>query len=182
MIARLLELLKKPSLCLRLPEELRPIAAYRFPSACLVPNESYIPDHIELMSVGDTLTRTLLARDIYPRLAIVDCREKRVTTACPEPPSGYKVLRTWNPPATITSEAISVLSEALRVEKAFIVVDGEEDLLVLPLVLLAPIDSIVAYGQPGQGIVLVHVNRRTKQVAYSLLEDMSLSLCERGVV
>ncbi len=38
-------------------------------------------------------------------------------------------------------------------------VDGEEDLAVLPCVLTAPPESVVLYGQPGEGVVLCEVDR-----------------------
>ena len=39
-----------------------------------------------------------------------------------------------------------------------IVVEGEEDLATLPAILYAPPGSVVVYGQPDEGSVLVKVN------------------------
>ena len=44
-----------------------------------------------------------------------------------------------------------------------IYVEGEEDLATLPAVLLSPTGSMVAYGQPGEGVVLVEVDESKKK-------------------
>ena len=51
----------------------------------------------------------------------------------------------------------------------FFIVDGEEDLLVLPVLEYAPIGSILYYGQPGKGIVEVVVTNTVKKEAKNLL-------------
>jgi len=38
-------------------------------------------------------------------------------------------------------------------------VDGEEDLAVIPCVLMAPEGSLILYGQPGEGVVLVETDK-----------------------
>ena len=50
-----------------------------------------------------------------------------------------------------------------------IIVDGEEDLAVLPVVLLAPLDSLVFYGQRNQGLVLVKVTEEKKSEFVKIL-------------
>ena len=50
------------------------------------------------------------------------------------------------------------------------VVDGEEDLAVIPLVLLSPLGTKVIYGQPNKGAVLVNVDTKTKDSLSNLLQ------------
>ena len=50
-----------------------------------------------------------------------------------------------------------------------VLVDGEEDLAVIPLVMAAPIGALVLYGQPHQGVVLRTVNLEAKETARNLL-------------
>ena len=57
-------------------------------------------------------------------------------------------------------------------QKTQIVVDGEEDLLVIPAVVLAPERSIVAYGQPNQGIVVIEVTKRNKLKCRQIIDSM----------
>ena len=53
--------------------------------------------------------------------------------------------------------------------KALICIDGEEDLAVLPLVMEAPLGSLVFYGQPGVGVVSIHVNKDSKKMVAEIL-------------
>jgi uncharacterized protein (UPF0218 family) len=55
-------------------------------------------------------------------------------------------------------------------------VTGEEDLITLPLVAYAPIGSIILYGQPSQGIVVVRVERRIQETAKHLMRRIGFDL------
>ena len=69
-----------------------------------------------------------------------------------------RVLKVKNPPATLTKELIDQIRDSLAgEERVKIVVEGEEDLATLPAILYAPPDSVVVYGQPDEGSVLVKV-------------------------
>jgi len=52
-------------------------------------------------------------------------------------------------------------------------VEGKEDILTLVAVVLAPLGSLVAYGQPDRGIVIVVVS----DVEKSLAEQIIRGLC-----
>ena len=60
-------------------------------------------------------------------------------------------------------------------EKTLILVDGEEDLFALPAIFLAPINSLVLYGQPNKGFVLVKVTDKTRLIAMKILKEMGFS-------
>jgi len=51
-----------------------------------------------------------------------------------------------------------------------VVVDGEEDLAPLFIHVLAPINAVVMYGQPNQGVVVQPSHLGTKQRCRRLLE------------
>jgi uncharacterized protein (UPF0218 family) len=51
-------------------------------------------------------------------------------------------------------------------------VDGEEDLLTLVAIMVAPAGSIIAYGQPATGIVLVRVTPNKKNEIKALIDQM----------
>ncbi len=53
-----------------------------------------------------------------------------------------------------------------------ITIDGEEDLLVIPVCLYAPENSIVMYGQPNKGLVIVTINPEIRNKAQSILDLM----------
>jgi hypothetical protein len=62
------------------------------------------------------------------------------------------------------------LGQAIARTPVTIVVDGEEDLAVIPLVLAAPDGAIVLYGQPHKGVVLRTVDARAKAAARELMK------------
>jgi uncharacterized protein (UPF0218 family) len=125
----------------------------------------------KIISVGDTVTKNLHDYKIPPDLAIIDnqCMRKKFQ------PTNYtsKAFNVKNPQGTITKEAVETIKEALKSsEHSHIVVDGEEDLLTLVAVLYAPENSVVVYGQPYEGIVLVKVSPEKKTQALEFLKAM----------
>ena len=54
-----------------------------------------------------------------------------------------------------------------------ITVMGEEDLLVLPVCIYAPDNSIVLYGQPNEGLVLVEISTEIRNKVQTLLDLMN---------
>ena len=79
----------------------------------------------------------------------------------------------YNPAAVIYPEAWSTIDTAIHEKRPTLVsVDGEEDLLGFPAVLLAPEDAVVLYGQPDVGIIWVPVTIENKVLARELLEQM----------
>ncbi len=125
----------------------------------------------KVISVGDVTTHSLLQQDFTPDVMIVDGITKRgpfegVFNAARE----YLV---YNPAAAIFPETWSTIATALsQTESALITVDGEEDLMGFPAVLLAPLGSAVLYGQPDVGIVWIPVTEDNKQIADELLQAM----------
>jgi uncharacterized protein (UPF0218 family) len=74
-----------------------------------------------------------------------------------------------NPAGTLTDDLIRALDRAIMHPPVTVIVDGEEDLAVIPLVIAAPNGAIVLYGQPHQGVVLRKVNREAKETARHFL-------------
>jgi hypothetical protein len=78
-------------------------------------------------------------------------------------------IRVKNPAGTLTDDLIRALDHAIMHPPATVIVDGEEDLAVIPLVIAAPNGAIVLYGQPHQGVVLRRVNFEAKETARHFL-------------
>jgi len=74
-----------------------------------------------------------------------------------------------NPAGTLTDDLIHALDHAVMHPPVTVIVDGEEDLAVIPLVIAAPYGAIVLYGQPHQGVVVRIVNPEAKETARNLL-------------
>jgi len=114
------------------------------------------------ISVGDATTDKLLALGIVPAIQIVDGRERRVERDLPLE-NYVKVIRCSNPAGTISKEAVDAFKEALASEKPVrIIVDGEEDLIGAVAIALAPDNSVMFYGQPLEGLVVVTVNNESR--------------------
>ncbi len=103
--------------------------------------------------------------NIIPKLSITDnkCMRKKIEAKIFP---GKTVFHVKNPQGTITEEAIATILESLKNRKETqIIVDGEEDLLTLIAVQHAPDKSLVVYGQPNEGIVVVEVTEKKKAEA-----------------
>ena len=115
-----------------------------------------------LISVGDQTTKNLVDIDLIPDLGIIDNRIQRKD-------HNYDIIRTENilnadnPAGTITENLWETIEEAISLTledsgNRIIVVKGEEDLAVLPCLLIAPEDAVILYGQPNEGLVFVNVS------------------------
>ncbi|MFQ5940819.1 MAG: GTP-dependent dephospho-CoA kinase family protein [Nitrososphaerales archaeon] len=115
-----------------------------------------------IVSVGDATTDKLLDLGIIPTIQIVDGRERRVTRDLPLKDYA-RVINCSNPPGTISVQAVRAFIEALKSEKPVrIIVDGEEDLIGMVVLAFAPDNSVMFYGQPFEGLVVVIVNNETR--------------------
>jgi uncharacterized protein (UPF0218 family) len=122
----------------------------------------------KVFAVGDVVTRELLRIGVIPTLAVIDQRSMRLP--CEDiPPYQSHRLFVRNPAGVITDELIECIDQALRIEPSVIVVAGEEDLAVIPVVLAAPEGGILLYGQPQQGVVLREITPEARKEAAALL-------------
>ena len=105
---------------------------------------------------------------------IIYNKEMRVQTK-PLEAAVRRTFRVRNEPGTISSNAWAAVHEAVQSGNAVMIVDGEEDLLTLVAMAVAPLGSFVIYGQPGEGVVLVEVDGEARKKAHSFLEGMNES-------
>ncbi|MFQ5815049.1 MAG: GTP-dependent dephospho-CoA kinase family protein [Candidatus Hydrothermarchaeaceae archaeon] len=119
--------------------------------------------------VGDVTLRNAFEVGIRPSLIVVDMKTKRAGGA--KTRENEAVVK--NPPGMITEELWHEIHEKIDVDDAKILVDGEEDLAVLPCVLEADWGTVILYGQPDEGIVLVRVNEEKKMEASILLKMLT---------
>lgn len=164
----------------RLPEDLRPRLAKplgRVYSPAEVGSllfEKVVKEAPFVVTVGDRVTETVGGMGRIPDVQIVDSRENRKDR---EPPAvAYeRQIEVNNPAGTITEEAISGIREAFRGRKPVrVLVKGEEDLLAIPVIALAPESALVFYGQPGAGIVAVRTDAEAKASDKKVLSEMGI--------
>ncbi|MHA2060199.1 MAG: pantetheine-phosphate adenylyltransferase [Candidatus Ranarchaeia archaeon] len=133
---------------------------------------SQIQDNdLTVIAVGDVITQQLDKQNYQAHIYFIDFKTKREGISKYIPKSEH-LLSIRNPPGEITPEAWTTLQIALdTIGSSVVVVTGEEDLLVLPAILLAPLGSVILYGQPDEGVVLISVDETLQKKILLLLGD-----------
>jgi len=165
---------------LQLPDDLRD--QLKNPLGNLIsdsdPNKENIIKEISaesiLITVGDRTTENMLQFGLKPQIQIIDGLEKRNQRIVPTDDAVNTNLSCRNPPGEITEESIQVIQKAFSSEPPVrITVDGEEDLLVLPVCISAPENSVVMYGQPNEGLVIVYITPEIRAKVQKILDIMN---------
>lgn len=138
----------------------------------------------KIITVGDRSTERLISFEIFPNLVIIDGVERRQErrSSLADKLIALKAkditrISCINPAGSITQEAITKIKFALSGEKNFILyVVGEEDLLTLPVCYFAPSNSLVCYGQPQEGLVIIKVNDSMRRKAKELMKSINNKL------
>lgn len=163
---------------MKLPDSLR--NQLKIPLGVLLPesqvNKENIQNHLSensyVITVGDRTTEKMIHFDLIPSLQIIDGLEKRQQR---EPPKleGTTELNVDNPAAQITAQSIEIIKQSFTLKSPVrLLVNGEEDLLVIPVCIFAPEHSVVLYGQPNQGLVIVKITPEIRNKTQRLLESM----------
>jgi len=127
-----------------------------------------------IITVGDRTTENMLQLGLKPQIQIIDGLEKRSECAVPADDTINTKLSCKNPPGEITEESIQVIQKAFSSEPPVrITVDGEEDLLVIPACIFAPENSVVMYGQPNEGLVIVTITPEIRAKVQKILDVMN---------
>jgi uncharacterized protein (UPF0218 family) len=121
--------------------------------------------------VGDAVSRHAVEARIRRDVMIIDNKEMRGDAKSFDA-SAKTVFRVRNQPGTIGFDAWAAAKEAIERGESVLVVDGEEDLLTLVAMVVAPMGSFVLYGQPNEGLVFVEVGDETKKKACELIDRM----------
>jgi len=131
----------------------------------------HIPKSSYIITVGDATTEKILAHGFTTSLQIVDGYEKRGKRIPPQ--SNATKLYCDNPAAQITQQSIDLIRQAFSSKPPIqILVNGEEDLLVIPVCIYAPENSVVMYGQPNEGLVIVQITQEIRNKTKNLLDRM----------
>ena len=135
-----------------------------------------------IASVGDRTTERLHDFGFVPDLEIIDHLEKRiprVSSSLSTSSGNLRVLSAVNPRGGIDSRALDAIRQSFRLlesderKSIRIIIDGEEDLLVLPIVVLCKGRSIVMYGQPGVGLVIVD-SQKSRARCFDYLQELGI--------
>ncbi len=127
-----------------------------------------------VIAVGDVVSESFAKQGYIPDIQIIDKKTQRkdyLPTKSLQIDSFSK-----NPAGKIQKAAVMQLSKNITSflkskKKTIQLIQGEEDLMALPAMLLAPLNSLIIYGQTGLGIVLVVVTEQTKKKVEYLLSE-----------
>jgi GTP-dependent dephospho-CoA kinase len=127
-----------------------------------------------VITVGDRVTEMLGKLGRPPDVQVVDGKENRILRKPPDVPFA-RLIEVENAPGTLTTDAINGLRAAFDGKKPVrVMVHGEEDLLAIPVISLAPVSAIVFYGQPGEGMVAVKSDARSKSRNRAILAEIGV--------
>ncbi len=141
-------------------------------------------EHIQadnIITVGDVVTKSFLDQKIFPYLSVVDFIVERKKTYTSLSELGFlgdeEVITVNNPRSSLVPSLFVEISRVVSLfqkNKRFaIVINGEEDLAVLPVILCCPLGMEIFYGQPGSGVVRVVVTEEVKEYAYALVSKFT---------
>jgi len=131
-----------------------------------------------VITIGDVVTSTLESINIIPFLSIIDGKTKRYIQ--------MKIIKensihVKNEKSLIRLSVMNliqkILNDEIKMDKNVILVDGEEDLLVIPVILFGKNNDIIIYGQPNAGAVLIINNLFVKLRVKQILEKFIVKKC-----
>lgn len=138
-----------------------------------------------LVTVGDVTTRNILSLGIRPVISVIDFAIERKKTHQSLSDFGFTgdeaIVHVSNPPGEITAQVWSKLSKITKMltkKRIICIVDGEEDLLVIPLILVLPVGFFILYGQPKinqqkEGVVVLEITEQLKEKTFQLLSQFT---------
>jgi uncharacterized protein (UPF0218 family) len=126
-----------------------------------------------IVTVGDRISHFLNEYGIKVDVIIIDHKEKRKPYQSTSGIVSKNIIKVSNQPGYIESGAWKAVSQALKLGETIITIDGEEDLLVLVVASLAPTKTLIFYGQPDVGVVIVKVTDEFKRyIKEEILDKM----------
>ncbi|HEX9709378.1 MAG TPA: DUF359 domain-containing protein [Candidatus Thermoplasmatota archaeon] len=130
--------------------------------------------NLPVAAVGDVCARAAAARLPNLHFVVVDLRTKRGPIAGDDPMRtwGDRAVRVASPPEVVTADLYNaVLDAAGARHRTRIVVDGEEDLAVLPAIMHMGPGATVIYGMPDRGVTAVRVDGESQRLARQFLQE-----------
>lgn len=134
--------------------------------------KSVSPTTTLMIAVGDIVAMSLDQIGFTPQIRIIDFRSRRKDLYAGH---AKEESVTPNAPGTINSSVTKAFQSSLKKyfqtkKQQTIIIKGEEDLVTLPAILLAPLQSIVVYGQMDLGVVAVSVTEQKKREIETILK------------
>jgi len=121
------------------------------------------PQHLNV-AIGDMSSIFAHQNNLPVQVFVFDNKEQRqdLDSSIDNLLTSPDILTCANPAGQIKQNLIKTLQSSFT-HKNHLKIDGEEDLAVLPAILLLPLGSTILYGQPNEGLVLVVVTEEKKE-------------------
>jgi GTP-dependent dephospho-CoA kinase len=128
---------------------------------------AFINESVKIVTVGDTTTQKFIEFGYTPDLSIIDNKEKRKTKSNNLELQVDKVIYCENRPGELNIQVMDLIKKitSIKFNKIQIIIEGEEDLLALPLFMYSPNKWTIFYGQPNEGLVMVEMNNDRRKRA-----------------
>lgn len=159
-----------------LTEKLREVLKKPFGQLINSINDCEIGQCPYLITVGDATAKIFNQEEIKTDISVIDFKIARKKEFSSVKDLGFveneKVIEINNQAGRISyflTQAVCSLFRS-RKSKTILKIEGEEDLSVLPLILAAPLGSVIFYGQPNEGLVKIEVSENIKRIVYRLVD------------
>ena len=166
---------------MKLPENLRD--QLKIPLGDLIKEENVNKENILskigsepiVITVGDRTTENMINLGIMPQIQIIDGLEKRNQRLVPKDDTINTNLSCKNPPGEITEESMQVIQKAFSCKLPVRIISqmGKKIFLFYPVCIFAPENSVVMYGQPNEGLVIVHITPEIRAKVQKILDVMN---------
>lgn len=130
-----------------------------------------------IITVGDVVTKTVLDFNLTPFLSLVDGKTRRKFNI----EKRSVMERVKNEAGLIRLSVISKIKELLENDSdasKVLYVDGEEDLLVIPIVIYGKDGDIILYGQPYAGAVVLIIDDLIRRRVIEIFTKFRIVKCE----
>ena len=134
-----------------------------------------------VFAIGDIIAGSLWKVGFPPSITVIDYKSRReaLDENSKLKTQNSKIRKYRNGAGTIEVSAVRRLKALCKAYlknniPQTIIIDGEEDLMVLSAILVAPLSSLVLYGQYGLGVVVVRVTEEKKKEVLKLVSQFNL--------
>jgi uncharacterized protein (UPF0218 family) len=142
-------------------------------------NKEALIDFIEkaekIITVGDTTTEKFVKFGFIPDISVIDGKEKRKIKDIQIEYQVDSKIYCKNQPGELNEKIIDMIKDLIskkKFGKIQIIVDGEEDLIALPLLMHSPDKWVIFYGQPNEGLVVAEMNDGMRKKAKSIFNKV----------
>lgn len=138
-------------------------------------------DGRKTIAVGDQTTLILNKKKVNQTVSVLDFKIKRETVFSSLKELGFfkkeKIVLIENKAGQINKKVwqaiLDIKNNFFKKNRIVLKVEGEEDLLVLPFILILPLGFYLFYGQPNEGMVYLKINLNLKRIAKRLIGKLN---------